>query len=174
MSTARLARALGTLDESAKAAVTAAHHEAYRYASAALGSVHLLLGLLVDTEQPVTSVLIRTGATPDMIRRHFEQVSGARSHQPPRAAHLPYTPHAKAILINAADCTNDCGVTHTGANDLWRAIADAASSPAARMLAELAQLGHVHRALTEVAHSRGARPTLTPGTGLATARCMRH
>ena len=41
----RLADALSSLDADAKSVVTAAHNEAYRYASGFLASTHLLLGL---------------------------------------------------------------------------------------------------------------------------------
>lgn len=157
MSTAQLARALGTLDESAKAAVTAAHHEAYRYGSGFLGSVHLLLGLLADTGEPMTSSLTRNGAAPEIIRSHFEQVYGAQSHDPPHVMHLPYNLHAKAILINAANCSCGCGTSHTGTDDLWRALADAVGSVATRVLTELGQLGHVHRGLPE--RAKGCRPS---------------
>jgi ATP-dependent Clp protease ATP-binding subunit ClpC len=131
--------------------VTAAHHEAYRYASGLLGSAHLLLGLLADTERPVTSALTSNGATPEMIRQHFEQVSGARPHQPPRIMHLPYTPHAKAILISAAACADGCSAPRTSADDVWRALTDVAGSAAARILTDLGQLDHVQSQLPEVA-----------------------
>ncbi|PND54132.1 hypothetical protein CRM90_29720 [Mycobacterium sp. ENV421] len=138
ISLGRFADALRSLDVDAKHVVTVAHQEAYRYASGFLASTHLLLGLLaVDPEAVTTAGIDDDQHLRESIRRQLELFMGPVRH-PARAVHLPYTPHARAILINAAALAPQCAESATTTPDhLWSALKAATGSLAARCLADL-------------------------------------
>lgn len=126
----RLADALRTLDTDARRVVTAAHDEAYRYTTRFLASTHLLLGFLAEATQVG---LDDRGVL--SIRRQLELYTGPVCH-PVRPVHLPYTPHARAILITAARLASQGGGATTPCH-LWWALKAARGSLAARCLADV-------------------------------------
>jgi ATP-dependent Clp protease ATP-binding subunit ClpA len=141
----RLAQALTLLSAPARAAITAAHREAYRYGSELLGSAHLLLGLITDGGTAMTVALRGHGIGPDAIRSHFEHVCGARPLPQPRIVHLPYSVHAKAVVIAAADRAHRTSAPVAPAH-LWSALTAATGSVAARLLTDLGQLDQIRDA----------------------------
>ena len=129
-SVSRLADALRSLNMDAKRVVTAAHHAAYRYANNFLASTHLLLGLLA-TAIPAE---LEDPNLRERIRSQLELYTGPIRH-PVRPVHLPYTPHARAILINASDLASQVAKTDATTPDhLWSALKAARGSLAARCL----------------------------------------
>lgn len=129
----RLADALRSLDIDATQLVTVAHLEAYRYASGFLASTHLLLGLLTAT----TPAELDDPNLQERIRRQVELYTDPIRH-PVRPVHLAYTPHARAILINAADLASQrVGTTAATPEHLWLALKEARGSLAMRCLTGL-------------------------------------
>lgn len=135
ISGARLAAALRSLDADAKAVVTVAHNEAYRYPTGFLSSAHLLLGLLAVDTAPLAASELDEPHLLDSIRRRLDLYLGPVRH-PAQAVHLAYTPHARAILIDAAEhAALESGMTTP--KDLWLALQEASGSLAARCLTEI-------------------------------------
>ncbi len=142
ISVGRLADALRLLDVDARRVVTAAHHEAYRYASHFLASTHLLLGLLAVDSAAATDTGLDDRILPESIRRRIELYMAPVRH-PARPVHLPYTPHARAILINAAAlASQSAGPAAATPHHLWSALKGATGSLAARCLADVYGLPH--------------------------------
>ena len=142
MSVERLAHALESLDFNANCVVAIAHHEAFRYASGFIASAHLLLGLLAVDPAPVLTQ--RPGQDRPVLaelRSQLELLMGAHIQPRARVLHLPYTPHARAILINAADRAQRIQSAITTTGHLWSALAASEGSLAARALDALHLLG---------------------------------
>ncbi|MCV7347565.1 Clp protease N-terminal domain-containing protein [Mycolicibacterium rhodesiae] len=139
LSAARTAQALASLNKPAKQALSAAHSAAYRYGSDFLGSAHLLVGLLADPAHPVTAALDERDSGSLVVTQLYESRYGAQTRTPPRIIHLPYSIHARAIVINAA-CHARAQATSVRRVHLWWATTRATGSIAARLLAELGQL----------------------------------
>lgn len=138
---ASVANALQSLDREAERVITIAHCQAYRYASDVLASAHLLLGLLAVNPAPVcvTDEPVQCARTVASIRYELERIMGDewQVDGPPRILHLPYTPHARAILVNAAGLGRNAEPAGTTPAHLWAALAAASGSVAARGLAAL-------------------------------------
>lgn len=154
MGAARLAEALATLDDPAKAVVRSAHDEAYRHGSGILSSAHLLLALLESPPPAASSVFARASQwSPEpervfaAVRRQVEYRLGAYIRPAPRLVHLPYTVHARAILIHAAARAQQCRSGLTGIADIWRAMVNAPGSLAACSLDDLGVLPDLRQAL---------------------------
>lgn len=145
VSAERLARALATLGESARAAVRTAHDEAYSYASNFVGSAHLLLGLVADTSHRITAGLLEHGVTLPVIRERVEQVSGVRQRASPRFVHLPFSPHARSLLVTASQLAQDAGAAATELDHLWLALTRSHGLLAGQVLADLGQLDFVRQ-----------------------------
>jgi ATP-dependent Clp protease ATP-binding subunit ClpA len=127
---------LKALDLDSRRVVTAAHHEAYQYATGFLASTHLLLALLT-VDSAATAIGLDDRILPERIRRQVELFMGPLSH-PVRPVHLPYTPHARAILINAAALASQGGEPAAATpHHLWSALKGTTGSLAARCLADV-------------------------------------
>jgi ATP-dependent Clp protease ATP-binding subunit ClpC len=139
---ARVAAALSGLSSEGRVAVNRAHNEAYGYASDVVGSAHLLIGLVADTSNPVSSALHERAVIVETIQRRFEQITGARRRESPRYIHLAFSSHAKEVLIGAADLARD---TLTGLDHLWLAVSRVEGSVARCILADLGHLSYVQQ-----------------------------
>ena len=139
LSAARMAQALASLNKCAEQALSAAHSAAYRYGSDAIGSAHLLMGLLADPRHSVTAALEERGSGSAAVMQLYETKYGAQARTAPRIIHLPYSIHARAIVINAAGHARQHATPVRRAH-LWWATTCVAGSIAAQLLAELGQL----------------------------------
>ncbi|MCV7175611.1 Clp protease N-terminal domain-containing protein [Mycolicibacterium sphagni] len=139
---ARVAGALAGLSSEGRVVVNRAYNEAYGYASDFVGSAHLLIGLVADTSNAVSSALRERGVTVETIRQQFEQITGARWQESPRYIHLTFSSHAKAVLIGAADIAGNTRSPMTGLDHLWLAVSRAEGAIARRILADLGHLSY--------------------------------
>ncbi|WP_431232511.1 hypothetical protein ACQ856_24150 [Mycolicibacterium psychrotolerans] len=138
----RLAEALESLDADAKRTVALAHGEAFRYASDVISSAHLLLGLMAVDPAPVTAEMPgHEQLLSERIRIQLELYMGAWGQSPARIVHLAYTPHARAILINAAAHAQQVQSASTTPAHLWLALRTAEGCLATRTLKALHLLG---------------------------------
>jgi ATP-dependent Clp protease ATP-binding subunit ClpC len=80
--------------ERARRVVAHAHHEAYARHSEYIGTAHLLLGLVHDSD--VARMLQVLGADPRAVRRHVEHTIGRAQRVASRE--LPVTPQARKAL----------------------------------------------------------------------------
>ena len=80
----------------ARAAVVTAQEEARRLHHNFLGTEHLLLGLLADSDGVAATVLTAAGITRDGVRVAVERIVGCGQVAP--SGHIPFTPRAKRVL----------------------------------------------------------------------------
>ncbi|WP_217704839.1 ATP-dependent Clp protease ATP-binding subunit [Victivallis sp. Marseille-Q1083] len=113
-----------------------AQKEAERFNHDAVGSEHLLLGLLVLGEGVAVSVLKAMGLNLDKLRIEVEKVCGVGG--PTKTAGLiPFTPQLKRILILAATEARAMNYNFIGTEHLLLALLRDGESSAARILANL-------------------------------------
>jgi hypothetical protein len=79
--------------DSGRRIIANAHLQAYAHRSDHVGTEHVLLALVHAEDEMVFDALRHVGLCPDDVRRRVEETIGPA--QEPRAAHLPYSPHAK-------------------------------------------------------------------------------
>lgn len=161
ISAEHLARALATLGEPARAAVRTAHDEAYSYASNFVGSAHLLLGLIADATHRITAGLKQRGVSPAVIRERIEQVSGVRQRASPRFVHLPFSPHARSLIVTASQQAQHAGAAATEPDHLWLALARSHGLLARQVLSDLGQLEFVEQSALESAPHLEGPPELS-------------
>jgi ATP-dependent Clp protease ATP-binding subunit ClpC len=142
---ARVAAALSGLSSEGRVAVNRAHNEAYGYASDVVGSAHVLIGLVADTSNAVSTALHERAVDVETIQRRFEQITGAPRRESPRYIHLAFSSHAKEVLIGAADLARDARSAMTGLDHLWLAVSRVEGSLARRILADLGHLSYVQQ-----------------------------
>ncbi|WP_431238546.1 Clp protease N-terminal domain-containing protein [Mycolicibacterium aichiense] len=142
---ARVAAALSGLSPDGRAVVNRAYSEAYGYASDLVGSAHVLIGLVADTSNAVSSALHERAVIVETIQRQFEHITGAQRRESPRYIHLTFSSHAKAVLVGAADLARDTRSPMAGLDHLWLAVSRAEGSVARRILADLGHLGYVEQ-----------------------------
>ena len=80
--------------ERARCVVAQAHHEAYARHTEYIGTAHLLLGLIRDSD--VARMLQVLGADPRAVRRHVDKTIGPAQRAASRD--LPMTPQARKAL----------------------------------------------------------------------------
>jgi ATP-dependent Clp protease ATP-binding subunit ClpA len=84
--------------ERARRAVGRAHAEAYERDNDSIGTGHLLLGLIRDSDDALSKTLTALGADRQEIRRRVEQAIGPVPIVRPEAHHVSFTPQAKKAL----------------------------------------------------------------------------
>jgi Clp amino terminal domain, pathogenicity island component len=128
-------RCADNFTESGRRIIANAHLQAYAHRSDHVGTEHVLLALINGESEVVIDALHQVGLRPDDVRRRVEEEIGAA--QEPRAAHLPYSPHAKKAFSasqRAAQSETDhlIDVAH-----ILYGLLSQADSAAARFVADL-------------------------------------
>jgi ATP-dependent Clp protease ATP-binding subunit ClpC len=80
----------------ARRVVVLAQEEAQLLGHGYIGTEHILLGLLAETEGLGAQALRAVGADLEQMRQSIEDVIGRGSGEPP--SHMPFTPRAKKVL----------------------------------------------------------------------------
>ncbi len=62
-----------------------------------IGTEHILLGLIHDSQALAARALGSAGVTLEPARRQVEEIVG-RGKEPPASGHIPFTPRAKKVL----------------------------------------------------------------------------
>ena len=155
----------------ARGVVVAAQDEARRLRHDHIGTEHLLLGLIDDSECLAVAALRAVGISPEAVRvRVAEAVSAG---QAPPAGHIPFTPNAKQSLELSLRESLDLGHHHIGTEHLLLGLLHQGQGVAGQVLAGLgADLGQAREQVARLAGDRG-RPertlvhTLPGSSGLA-------
>jgi ATP-dependent Clp protease ATP-binding subunit ClpC len=80
----------------ARKVVVLAHEEATRLNHNEIGTEHILLGLIGQSESVAAQVLASLGLDLAAVRREVEELIGQGTHAP--SGHIPYTPRARKVL----------------------------------------------------------------------------
>ena len=88
----------------AKSAMVLAAREAILFKHQAVGTEHLLLGLILEQEGIAGNVLRGAGLTAEIVRSEIESLTGYGSNRKQMDPYLmPYSPRAKKVILSATD-----------------------------------------------------------------------
>jgi Clp amino terminal domain, pathogenicity island component len=91
-----LGSAFNRFSERARASVVHAENEARLLGHSYVGTEHLLLGVLRESDGVAARALGSLGIGPDSVRRQVEEIIGRGDSAP--SAHIPFTPRARKAL----------------------------------------------------------------------------
>lgn len=119
----------------AQAALNYALHSACEMGHTCVGSEHLFLGLLSESESIAAKVLSDRGVTKEKMIKVIEEVSGIGEVTKLSAADM--TPRTKKIIESSARCAVSMGHGYVGTEHLLLAIMDESDCYAVKMLESL-------------------------------------
>jgi Clp amino terminal domain, pathogenicity island component len=155
-------RCADSFTESGRRIIANAHLQAYAHRSDHVGTEHVLLALINADDEIVIDAFHCVGLRLDDVRRRVEEEIG--SAQEPRAAHLPYSPHAKQAFSEgqrAAQLQSDHLID--AAHILYGLLSQQGSA-AARFVADLGVDPHaICRHLSPSVSSDAAPEDTSPG-----------
>ncbi len=100
-----------------------------------LGSEHLLLGLLKETEGVASRMMIAKGITPDKVRKKIEQLIGTGS--PTLLSINDMTPRLEQIITRAGEQAHRYGFSVVGTDHLLMGLCETPEAVGYRLLGEL-------------------------------------
>ncbi len=153
----------------ARRVVVNAQDESRSYNHDHIGSEHLLLGLLRDSDGLAARVARTFGITQDAVRQHVEEVI-VRGEDAP-SGHIPFDADAKLVLELALREAKDLGHNYIGTEHILLGLIRQGDGVAARILSKLG-------ADLDTARSQVRRllvtptPTIGATTGATTERAV--
>lgn len=105
----------------AREAIVLAQEEARRQRHDYIGTEHVLLGLLAESEGVAGRVLGAVGITLDAARQRSEEIIGGCGARAP-SGHIPFTPRAKKVLELSLREAVNLGHNHIGTEHVLLAI----------------------------------------------------
>jgi len=146
----------------AREAVIGSQEEARQLRHDYIGTEHILLGLLRETEGVATRALDELGITREMARRKVLSIIGEGRQAP--SGHIPFTPRAKKVLELSLRESIRMGHMYIGSEHILLGLVREGSGVAAQVLAALGASGpQVRDQVLELL----ARDRLAPGTIVA-------
>ena len=118
----------------ARAGVARAREEALEMGHNYVGTEHLLLGILADTEALSVKLLDALGVAPDDLRAAVVEASGPRSQDHPAGAGPPFTPRARRVLDLTRGESLRLGHNYVGTEHLLLALVAEEDGIAGRVL----------------------------------------
>ncbi|MBF1726557.1 MAG: ATP-dependent Clp protease ATP-binding subunit, partial [Streptococcus sp.] len=107
----------------AKSAMVLAAREAILFKHQAVGTEHLLLGLILEQEGIAGNVLRAAGLTAEIVRSEIESLTGYGSNRKQMDPYLmPYSPRAKKVILSATDEAKRLEVPQVGTEHLLLAL----------------------------------------------------
>ena len=107
----------------AKSAMVLAAREAILFKHQAVGTEHLLLGLILEQEGIAGHVLRAAGLTAEIVRTEIESLTGYGSNRKQMDPYLmPYSPRAKKVILSATDEAKRLEVPQVGTEHLLLAL----------------------------------------------------
>ena len=107
----------------AKSAMVLAAREAILFKHQAVGTVHLLLGLILEQEGIAGHVLRAAGLTAEIVRTEIESLTGIWLKPKTVDPYLmPYSPRAKKVILSATDEAKRLEVPQVGTEHLLLAL----------------------------------------------------
>lgn len=125
---------MGRFTERAQQVLQLAQQEAKRLNHSAIGTEHLLLGLL-SVEGIAAKALLNLGVNLKQVREEVIRLMGKGDQEPP--AEIALTPRAKKVLELATDEANRQGVNYVGTEHILLGLLREGEGVAARILSNL-------------------------------------
>ena len=120
--------------ESAKKALDLAKKAALSYGHAALGTEHILLGLMEESEGTAGKVLKEAKATPDKLKELLDKLVHGEKDERAEKKSLDYTPRAAYVLENAVEEAESFRQESVGTDHILLAMIKETDCVAARLL----------------------------------------
>jgi pyridoxamine 5'-phosphate oxidase len=119
--------------ESARRAIVLAQEAANKYKHAAIGTQHIIMGVLEVDEGPLLPQFEERALSLDTYRERLarESAQGGVPHE------MVFTPNAKRLIESAFECAREWGTTYIAAEHLVAGLSRMPKSSAARYLTEL-------------------------------------
>ncbi len=140
--------------DSAREALRLAAEAAANSSDGAIGTEHLLLGILRESKGAAGVVLREAGASAEKYLSLMDELISHSSGEGKRRAarQMPYTPRAEGILLNAADEAAALEMQQVGTEHILLALLEDIDGVAARLLHTMEiDLGEVYRKLLDIA-----------------------
>jgi ATP-dependent Clp protease ATP-binding subunit ClpC len=139
----------------ARRVVVLAQDEARRLDHNYIGTEHILLGLIRESEGVAAKALESLGISLDAVRQQVEQIIG-RGQQAP-SGHIPFTPRAKKVLELSLRESVQLGHTYIGTEHILLGLIREGDGVAAQVLVKLgADLNRVRQQVIQLLHGRRA------------------
>jgi hypothetical protein len=119
----------------ARRAVVRAQEEGSRLRHQHIGTEHLLLGLLRESQDATARALEAEGATLDSARAKTEAIVGRGAKEP--SGHIPFTARAKSALERSMRESNELGDGNIGTGHLLLGLIGEGDDTAAQILGQL-------------------------------------
>ena len=121
----------------ARRVVVLAQEEARLLGHDYIGTEHLLLGLLRETEGSACRVLRSLGVSGDAVRAQVEEIIGRGKGSP--SGNIPLTPHAKNVLQLSIREAVQLAHDHIGSEHILLGLVREGEGVAAQVLAKLGE-----------------------------------
>lgn len=127
--------------------ITIANNEARAMRHRFIGTEHILLGLIAESEGMAAQALLSLGVDLGRARLEVAKIRGESRGALP--GELPFTPSAKHLLEEAVKQAKSAGLSYVGTEHLLVALIDPGRGVAAKILNDL---GVTSKALRELLH----------------------
>jgi ATP-dependent Clp protease ATP-binding subunit ClpC len=122
---------------SARSVIVISQREARGLQCPQIVSAHLLLGVMRQSEEPVTTILESHGVNIDAVRERVEEVFKVDERDPETREHIPFSPAAKRALELSLRESLRLGHDHIAPEHLTLGVLRDSESDAVRILADL-------------------------------------
>jgi GNAT superfamily N-acetyltransferase len=141
----------------ARRVVVLAQEEARTLNHNYIGTEHILLGLLHESDGVGAKALESLGISLDAVRQQVEEIIGRGQHAPP--GHIPFTPRSKRVLELSLTEAVQLGHDYVGTEHILLGLIREGDGVAAQVLVKLgADLNRVRQQVTQLISGRPAQP----------------
>jgi ATP-dependent Clp protease ATP-binding subunit ClpA len=149
----------------ARRAVVQAQEEARMLNHNYIGTEHILLGLIHESDGVAAKALKSLGIRLDAVRQQVEEIIG-RGPQAP-SEHIPFTPRAKKALELSLRESQQLGHNYIGTEHILLGLIREGDGVAAQVLVKLGgDLNRVRRQVIQLLHGNQGGDVKTAGSGL--------
>ena len=146
----------------ARRVVVLAQEEARKLNHSDIGTEHLLLGLIHESEGVAARALKSLGVTEEAMRQRVEEIISRGRQAPP--PHIPFTPQAKKAFQLALREALQLGHNYIGTEHILLGLLRQGEDPAAQVLVGLgAELDRVRQVVLELLHGYQGEATRSAG-----------
>jgi ATP-dependent Clp protease ATP-binding subunit ClpA len=129
-----------------------------------IGTEHLLLGLIRESEGVAAKALTSLGIELDTVREHVEQIVGRGSQEP--SGHIPFTPRAKKVLELSLREALQLSHNYIGTEHILLGMIREGEGVAAQVLGQLgADLSRVRQEVIRLLRGYGSTTEVTAAEG---------
>ncbi|HUZ51577.1 MAG TPA: Clp protease N-terminal domain-containing protein [Streptosporangiaceae bacterium] len=148
----------------ARSVVVLAQEEARLLNHDYIGTEHLLLGLIRESEGIAAKALTLLGIELDTVRENVEEIVGRGTKEP--SGHIPFTPRAKKVLELSLREALQLSHNYIGTEHILLGLIREGEGVAAQVLVQLgADLSRVRQQVIQLLHGPGGGGEATAGAG---------